>query len=296
MDQIITTDRITKVYPGKVAVNEVSMNVRRGDIYGLIGKNGAGKTTLMKMILGLTLPTKGSLTLFGSDDVAARRKRIGSLIEEPGLYKNCSAKENMKRFSLLYGANEAKIPELLALVGLKDVGNKKVSAYSLGMKQRLGLAIALLNDPELLVLDEPINGLDPSGIKDMRDLFVRLSEERGVTLLISSHILDELSKIATVYGIMNNGRLVEEISAEELAEKCVGHIRITCDDNAAAQAILKENLPEIATEIRSDGLYLMSSEIDAAKVNALLVAGGVAVSAVQPSGDDFENFFIQRLG
>ena len=164
------------------------------------------------------------------------------------------------------------------------------------MKQRLGLAIALLNDPEILVLDEPMNGLDPAGIKDMRDLFKKLNEERGVTIIISSHILEELAKIVNVYGIINNGKLIEEISSKELEEKCVSHIKIVCNDYDDAKKILAESFPDVSAEIRSDGLYLMTASIDPAKINTLLVKGDVEVSAVTPSVDDFENFFIERLG
>lgn len=297
MSYVVSTENLTKIYPAKVAVNNVSIHVERGDIYGLIGKNGAGKTTLMKILLGLTFSNGGSVSLFGSsENLNTSRKKIGSLIEDPGLYKNCTATENLTRFSILYGADRSKIPAILKLVGLSDAGNKKVSAFSLGMKQRLGLAIALLNDPEILVLDEPMNGLDPAGIKDMRDLFKKLNEERGVTIIISSHILEELAKIVNVYGIINNGKLIEEISSKELEEKCVSHIKIVCNDYDAAKKILAESFPDVSAEIRSDGLYLMTASIDPAKINTLLVKGDVEVSAVTPSVDDFENFFIERLG
>ncbi|MBO7368897.1 MAG: ATP-binding cassette domain-containing protein [Clostridia bacterium] len=296
MDYVISTDKLTKIYPSKIAVNEVSIGVSRGDIYGLIGKNGAGKTTLMKMLLGLTLPDKGKINIFGDSSALDRKRaRIGSLIEDPGLYGGATAEENLKRFSILYGADQSKITELLELVGLGDTGAKKVKAFSLGMKQRLGLAVALLNDPDILILDEPMNGLDPAGIKDMRDLFLKLNQ-RGVTFIISSHILDELQKVVNVYGILNDGKLVEQISAKDLEERCARHVKISCSDNAAAMAILKESFPEIACDERADGLYLMSGEIDAAKINTILVKGGVEVSAVVPSTDDFENFFIERLG
>ena len=297
MDYVITTENIIKTYPAKVAVNEVSIHVSKGDIYGLIGKNGAGKTTLMKMLLGLTLPNGGSMTLFGNgEDLSSKRARIGSLIEDPGLYKQCSAKENLRRFAILYGADIEKIPSLLELVGLGEVGKKKVKAFSLGMKQRLGLAVALLNDPDILILDEPLNGLDPAGIKDMRDLFLRLNNERGVTFIISSHILEELAKVATVYGILNNGRLIEEISAKELESKCVRHIKITCGDDQKAYSILRENYPDVEAEIRSDGLYLITDTVDPSEINAILVKADVPVYAVVPSTDDIENFFIERLG
>ena len=164
------------------------------------------------------------------------------------------------------------------------------------MKQRLGLAVALLSEPEILILDEPMNGLDPAGIKDMRDLFIRLNREKGVTFIISSHILDELAKIATVYGILNNGKLIEEISAKELEAQCAGHIKIVCNDSDKAAKILSENFPEVVAEKTESGLKLMTENIEPSKINSLLVTGGVEVSAVTPSFDDFENFFIERLG
>ncbi|MDE7379591.1 MAG: ATP-binding cassette domain-containing protein, partial [Clostridia bacterium] len=201
-EYIIETKNISKQYKSQFAVNNVSIHVKRGDIYGLIGKNGAGKTTLMKLLLGLANPTNGEVVLFGDTKLEEARKKIGSLIEDPGLYKNCTAYENMLRFSILYGADKGEIAGLLNLVGLGDTGNKKAGAFSLGMKQRLGIAIALLAHPEVLILDEPINGLDPAGIKEIRDLILQLNKERGVTFILSSHLLDELAKVVTCYGII----------------------------------------------------------------------------------------------
>ena len=184
-EYVIETKNIFKRYRNKFAVNDVSVHVKRGDIYGLIGKNGAGKTTLMKLILGLANPTKGEVYLFGGTDLDGARKRIGSLIEDPGLYRGCTAYENMLRFSILYGADKNEINDLLKLVGLDDTGNKKAGAFSLGMKQRLGIAIALLSHPEVLVLDEPINGLDPAGIKEIRDIILNLNKEFPATFWTS---------------------------------------------------------------------------------------------------------------
>ena len=219
MEYIVETQNIVKQYKTKLAVDNVSIHVKRGDIYGLIGKNGAGKTSLMKLILGLTRPTNGNILLFGNSNLNVGRKKIGSLIEAPGLYKNCTAYENMLRFSILYGADKKEITPLLQKVGLENTGNKKAGEFSLGMRQRLGIAIALLAHPEVLVLDEPINGLDPAGIKEIRDMIISLNNE-GVTFIISSHLLDELAKVVTTYGIIADGKLAEEISAEELKRRC----------------------------------------------------------------------------
>ena len=175
MALVIETKKLTKKFPNKIAVNQVDIHVEQGDIYGLIGKNGAGKTTSMRMILGTLFPTSGEILLFGNSNLSLERRKIGSLIEAPGLYKNCSAYENMKRFSILYGGTDQDIKEILEFVGLGNVGKKKAGHFSLGMKQRLGIALALLGNPELLILDEPINGLDPAGIKEIRDLIIKLN-------------------------------------------------------------------------------------------------------------------------
>lgn len=296
MEYVIETNNLTKIYPLKVAVNNVSLHVKKGDIYGLIGKNGAGKTTLMKMLLDLTFPSSGKMRVLGeSENLNAVRKRIGSLIEEPGLFYNCSATENLKRFALLYGVGVERIPALISLVGLEKAGNKKVGAYSLGMKQRLGIALALLSDPEVMILDEPMNGLDPEGIRDIRDLILKLNEEKGVTFIISSHILEELSKIATTYGIMNNGSLVEEISAKDIETACTGHVVINTDDNAKAAQIVRGEYPDVPMEITAQGLVLTCNAALSAPVNKLLVNGGLAVFSLSRSENDFENFFIERM-
>lgn len=219
METIIETGKLTKLYKDKAAVNEVDICIERGDIYGLIGKNGAGKTTLMRLILGLTKANQGQIRLFGSDNLSEGRYKIGSLIEEPGLYSGKTAFENMKTFSLLYDdVADDEIREILSLVGLDNTGSKKVKNFSLGMKQRLGIALALMGRPKVLILDEPINGLDPAGIKEIRDMILKLNKT-GVTFMISSHFLGELEKVVSKYGIMVDGKLVEEISADKLKEK-----------------------------------------------------------------------------
>ena len=294
-DLVIETKGLTKHFPKKLAVDHVDMHVKKGDIYGLIGKNGAGKTTAMKMILGILTPTDGTISLFGSEKLSEERRRIGSLIEAPGIYKNCTALENMKRFALLSGAQTADLEGLLRFVGLGNVGYRKAGTFSLGMKQRLGIAIALIGDPELLILDEPINGLDPAGIKEIRELIVKLNVEKGVTVMISSHLLDELGKIATVYGIINDGKLVEEVSAEELAERSREGLRIKVDDKERAAEILSENgITDYVVKKRS---ILVHVDLDrAAEINTLLVSNGIAVSELTVRNSGFEDYFIERLG
>ena len=296
MEYVIETKDLTKQFPNKLAVDHVSMHIRRGDIYGFIGKNGAGKTTAMKLILGLLYPTEGSITLFGSNKLNQERIKIGSLIEAPGLYKNVSAFENMKRFSVLYGGTNEEIKELLELVGLSKVGNRKAGNFSLGMKQRLGIAISMLGKPDIMILDEPINGLDPAGIKDIRDTIIKLNRERNVTFLISSHLLDELSKIATRYGIVHDGKLIEEIDAKELMERCEENLRITVNDVSKAVKILKDNKILDRYDSDKDSITMFNNFEDSAKINELLVKGGVHVSTLSPSNSGFEDYFIERIG
>ena len=293
MEAIIETKNLTKKYGPKAVVNQVSICVERGDIYGLIGKNGAGKTTLIKMLLGLTDPNSGSIALMGQQDVYAARKKIGSLVEAPALYKNETAYENMKRFGILSGATEEEIQELLAFVGLADTGKKKAGEFSLGMKQRLGIAIALLGNPELLILDEPINGLDPEGIKEIRDLILTLNA-KGVSFVISSHLLDELGKIATKYGVLSGGILVEELTARELAEKCRGCLKVVTDNGAKAMEILRNWQAEL--EIRQDGDTIrISGDMDSSEVNCRLVTGGVRVYELLGEVRKLEDYFIERM-
>ena len=296
MKEMLVAKDIVKVYGNKTVLKHVNMNINKGDIYGFIGKNGAGKTTFMRVILSLTYPKSGEVKLFGDKTIQEVGLKVGSLIEAPGLYKSLTAEQNLQRFSTLYGADESKIPEILKMVGLGDTGKKKAKDFSLGMRQRLGIAIALLGDPELLLLDEPINGLDPEGIKDIRDLILKLNKEKGITFLISSHLLDELGKIVTKYGIINNGEMIEEIDAEELREKCKQKLTIEVDDTdkamkIASKIVKEENLSANKHIITVDG------EISkAAELNTALVKGGIAVKSIYPNSDSLEEYFMKRIG
>ena len=296
MEYVIETTNLSKKFPSKLAVNKANIHVEKGDIYGLIGKNGAGKTTAMKMILGTLLPTEGEIKLFGNDNLNQERKRIGSLIEAPGLYRNCTAYENMKRFSLLYGGTDEDIYELLKFVGLADAKKMKVGHFSLGMKQRLGIALALLGNPDIMVLDEPINGLDPAGIKEIRDIIIELNEKRGVTFLISSHLLDELGKIATRYGIIHDGELIDEISADELKERCKTCLIIETNDlNKTKKVLTKARLLDNYSE--EEGKLLIYSHLEEPYIfNEKLVKAGIHVNQLSFSNNGFENYFIERLG
>ena len=296
MEYVIETINLTKKFNNKVAVDNVNLHVEKGDIYGFIGRNGAGKTTSMRLILGTLIPTNGEILLFGKKDLNNERRRIGSLIEAPGIYKNCTAFENMKRFSILAGGDDRQIKELLEFVGLGNTGTKKAGQFSLGMKQRLGIAIALLGNPELLVLDEPINGLDPAGIKEIRDLILKLNQEKGVTFIISSHLLDELGKIATRYGIIHAGQLVEEISAHDLQERCKTCLNIITKETKKAQEVLLKNDWLHHYKIDGDKISLYSDIEHPEKINEALVKAGIPVEELSFSGNGFEDYFIERLG
>lgn len=295
MNYVIETKELTKQYGNKTVVNRMSVHVGKGEIYGLIGKNGAGKTSLMKLLLGLTTPSFGEIYLFGSSKLDSARQKVGSLIEAPALYKNETAFENMKRFSLLTSASDKEIREILTLVGLGNTGSKKAGEFSLGMRQRLGIGIALLGHPEILILDEPINGLDPAGIKEIRDVIVELNH-KGVTFIISSHLLDELGKIATNYGIVSGGVLIEEISAKELKDKCRTSLKIATNDKGKSAEMLKRWKPDIKLEISESGVTVLSEIEDNSEVNFLLVNAGIKVYEIKNESVGFEDFFIERLG
>lgn len=240
MENILKTVDITKKFSKKVAVSAVNMNIKKGDIYGFIGRNGAGKTTLIKMLVGLSQPTSGSIELFDSKNLNKARRKIGTVIEAPAFIPHLSARQNMLiQWTLLGSKDKSIIDETLKLVGLDNVGNKKVKKFSLGMKQRLGIAMTLMGEPEFLILDEPTNGLDPEGIIEIRQMLKKLNQEKGLTILISSHILGELSKLATRYGIINDGVLIDEFTEQELTERCQSSLIVKVNDINKACEILK---------------------------------------------------------
>ncbi len=297
-EYVLKTDKLTKVYGKNKVVNEVSMHVKKGDIYGFIGKNGAGKTTFMRMVSGLASPTEGSMELFGEKDLEVQRKRIGSLIESPGIYPNMTASDNLEVVRRTLGITDRHIVEkILEFVGLESAGKKKVKNFSMGMKQRLGLAISLMRNPDFLVLDEPINGLDPSGIKEVRDLLLKLNEERQITILISSHILGELSKVATKYGIIRDGVLIEELDTMQLAEKCRRCQKITVDDVEKAAHILEETLFIRSYDVPDQHIIRIFENLEKAeKINQAIIMGGVAMKESCLVGQDLEGYFMEHLG
>ncbi len=298
MNYVLQTENLTKQFGDRTAVKNVSMQIKKGDIYGFIGKNGAGKTTLMRLVLGAVMPTGGSIKLFdGRESESEARHRIGALLEYPCIYKNCTALENLRRFSILTGSGgEDELEDILELVGLGNTGRKKAGQFSLGMKQRLGIGIALLGHPDFLVLDEPINGLDPAGIKEIRDVILTLNQKKGVTFLISSHLLDELSKIVTTYGIINNGVLAEQISAKELEKRCRHHLKLRVDNVPRAQALLSCIVRPESVRLGDGCIYLYELFEQSDRINRLLVRHGIMVSelAVQTTG--LEDYFLERMG
>jgi ABC-2 type transport system ATP-binding protein len=295
---VLKTDCLTKKYGQQRAVDKVSLNIEKGDIYGLIGKNGAGKTTIMKIACGLIHQNEGSIQLFESSDLEKGRKRIGCVIEQPALYPGMTARENLIYYSKLRGCPDmSRINDSLELVGLKDTGKKKAKNFSLGMKQRLSIAISLLGNPDFLILDEPINGLDPSGIKEIRELLLSLNQERGITILISSHILGELSKIATKYGVIDSGVLVDEFTSHELEERCKKCLSLVVDDTKKASYVLTNTVKSKDFQVFDHGKICVYDFMDnPAQINKALVESGISVSTVCFEGNDTEAYFVKMMG
>jgi ABC-2 type transport system ATP-binding protein len=296
MEPVLQTYELTKRFGGKTAVDHVNMRIDRGDIYGFIGRNGAGKTTLMRMVLSQALPSEGHFDLFGQKPAPELHRRIGSLVETPGLYNNCSARENLLRFAILAEADAREADEILDLVGLAGTGSKHAGHFSLGMKQRLGIGIALLGHPDFIVLDEPVNGLDPAGIQEVRNLILRLNREQGITFLISSHLLDELGKIATRFGIISSGRLVEELTVGQLQERCGGKLRFVVDDPEKALSVLSGTMDPACIERRDHAMLVQEGTAPAAAINRQLVEAGVEVSSIARESGSWEDYFIERMG
>ncbi len=296
---VIQTMGLSKRYKNRWAVDHLDLQVEQGDIFGFIGRNGAGKSTTLKLLCGLARPTMGEILLFGKpvrDPVA--RRRVGALIEQPGLYPDLSGRENLRLYAGLLGLDspERQTDEVMEIMGLSPGEKKPVRHYSMGMKQRLGVGLALLGGPDLLLLDEPINGLDPEGIRQMRDLLLRLNQERGLTILISSHILGELSKIATRYGIIQQGRLVEQLTAGELEQKCTDYLHIKADQPQKAAALLEQQLHLTRWEMRPEGELRIYETADARAVGQLLAQAGIAVEEMGLHRQDLEGYFLEKMG
>lgn len=301
MDYILTSDNISKQYKHVKAVDSVSLHVPKGSIYGFIGRNGAGKTTTLKILSGLARPTSGDFSVFGCSGEELRKQnmfsRIGILIENPGLYLDMSAYDNLRMKCLYAGIKDKNyIYDLLSLVGLGNVGRRATKNFSLGMKQRLGIAIALIGNPEILFLDEPINGLDPQGIAEIRETIVRLNKEKGLTIVISSHILEELSKIATDYGIINNGKLIAELTAEELSSQCESRIVFKFADVQSACGRLSEMGITRFKVIDPVTVHVYEKLEQIAQIGMALAKSDILISGMWIESAGIEEFFFNMTG
>ena len=299
MEYILTTDKLTKIYGEKRAADAVSLHIKKGDVYGLIGRNGAGKTTILKMICGLSTPSAGSITFVGKTGAAlsGEMHKIGSLIETPGLFPQMSAYQNIKVKCILCGKNnDAYIKSLLKQVGLENVGKKPAQSFSLGMKQRLGIALALVGDPEFIVLDEPINGLDPQGIAEMREIIHKLSKEQGMTVIVSSHILDELAKVADSFGIINDGKLIDEFTSEELESRCSKYIMLKVGDIEKTEKSLSDYGVRKYVVLENGAIKINEEIEDTSKLIAALVKSGVPVYELASVQGTLEQYYLDRTG
>ena len=299
MEYVLTTRALSKHYGNFKALDHLSMKVPKGSIYGFIGKNGAGKTTLIRLICGLQVPSGGESTLYGiknsSKELHEAQRRMGAVVETPSIYLDMTASENLKQQYILLGKPSYEgVEELLALVGLDHTGSKKAKNFSLGMRQRLGIAIALAGDPDFLVLDEPVNGLDPQGIIEIRELILKLNRERQITFLISSHILDELSKLATHYGFIDKGRIVKEMSADALETACRKCIRIEVSDTRRLARLLdSENLEYTIISQTEAEIY---GHIDITDMALKLSKENVKIITMNEKDESLESYYIRLVG
>lgn len=299
MEYCLTAERLSKHYRHFKALEGLSIHVPKGSIYGLVGRNGAGKTTLIRLICGLQSPTSGEYILYGKRNtekgITEARRRMGAVVETPSIYSDMTAEENIRQqYQILGIPSFDGIRELLELVGLEDVGKKKAKNFSLGMRQRLGIAVALAGDPDFLILDEPANGLDPEGIIEMRELILRLNRERQITVLISSHILDELSRLATHYGFLDQGRMVKELSAQELESACQKCVRLRISDTKA----LSQALERVGLEykIRSHEEADVYGEVNLSQLILDLAKEDCQVLGIQEHNESLESYFMSLVG
>lgn len=298
---VLRTKDLSKKYGKSYAIHNISVEIKRGQIYGLIGLNGAGKTTFMRTIAGLITPSSGDIELFGhksKHELQQGRSRIGQIIEAPAVYPNMTAEQNLEIQSFLAGIHDKKvINQTLELVGLSNTGKKKAKNFSLGMKQRLALAVALVTNPEFLILDEPANGLDPMGIIEMRELMRHLVKERDLTILLSSHLLDELAQVATHYGIIHEGKLVKQLSAKELGTETHQYIRIIINNVAKAKKLLKENFHLKDVQVISDRELWIPEQIDkTGEMNTMLNKQGIIVESISVNKQKLEEYFMNLTG
>lgn len=298
MGEVIKLSGISKQYGKVKVVDNVNLTVEKGHIYGLIGPNGAGKTTIMKMIAGLSAPTEGSISLFGSEEnFDENRARASFMLELPHIEKGFTARENMEYLRRMRGiADKQKIDKILELTGLENTGNKVAKHFSLGMKQRLGIAMSLLSDPEIMVLDEPVNGLDPEGIVEIRHLLQKLRDEKGVTILISSHILSELSELCTDFTIIDKGRVVECLSKEELSANCRSYIAVKTENQEKLATVLEQSLNISEYIVKEDDeirIYERLDELE--KISRAITAAGLTILKLNSEGENLEEYFLSKV-
>lgn len=299
MEYVLTTDALSKHYRHFKALDGLCMHVPKGAIYGFVGRNGAGKTTLIRLICGLQAPTSGGYVLYGKEDsgkeIHRSRRRMGAVVEAPSLYQDMTAEDNLKMQYRTLGLPFFQgIPELLQLVGLQDTGKKKVKNFSLGMRQRLGIAVALAGNPDFLMLDEPVNGLDPQGIIEIRELILKLNREQQITVLISSHILDELSRLATHYGFIDKGHMLKEISAEELESECRKCTRLEVTDINTLIRVMDDMGWEysVLSERRAD----VFAKVNITQMALALADRGCEILSLQERDESLESYFINLIG
>ena len=299
MEYVLETNNLEKKYKDFRALNHTNIHIEKGAIYGLIGKNGAGKTTLIRIVCGLQEPTNGSYIIYGksnnSNDIISARKRMGAIIETPSIYGEMTARDNLTlQYKLVGMPSLDGIDDLLKLVGLEDTGKKKAKNFSLGMKQRLGIAISLANNPDFLILDEPINGLDPQGIIEIRELILKLNKERRITILISSHYLDELSKIATHYGFLDSGSIIQEITSEELMKKMEHKIILTVNDPKEFVKYFEEN--NISYEVMDSKTINVYGKHNLSKLVSGLSKKNLIADEVHEQEESLENYYMNLIG
>ena len=299
MEYILETNQLEKTYHHFKAINDLNMHIEKGAIYGLIGKNGAGKTTLIRLICGLQNPTNGTYTIYGIPNTDKQilnvRKRMGAIIETPSIRLDAIAEDNLKEQYRIMGLPSLdNLQEILKLVGLMDTGKKRAKHFSLGMKQRLGIAIALVGNPDFLILDEPINGLDPEGIIEIRELILKLNKERGITFLISSHYLDELSKIATDYGFIENGHMIQEISKEELEKKCKKRIELEVSNVKECVKYFEEK--QFPYEVISNEKIYLYHKMNITELAITLSEKNCIINKFEEKEESLESYYINLMG
>ena len=302
MDYVLQTFGLSKKYKKQLAVNESDMTISRGDIYGFVGENGSGKTTIIRLITGLIFPNSGCFKLFGIDnnskDIEVARRKVGAVVENPSIYLNMSGYDNLKMQCMLLGLPiDERIAKTLNEVGLGELLNDKkhVGNYSLGMRQRLGIAMALIGEPEFLILDEPMNGLDPAGIVEVRELILKLNRERNITFLISSHILSELSLVATKYGIISKGHIIKEVTSAQLQEEMLKTTDILVDSPERLYKLIDNLKGDIKCTHIENGVRFMG-EINFNEILSDIIAEGINITCVNSREPSFEDYYLETIG